>query len=149
VLVDGALLDNVPVKSMRTLKTGPNVVVNFGIDRVEGKSVDYAALPSRRQMLLQMLNPFSRVTLPNAPNIATVLLRSLMVGRERLADTLEPDDLLVNPPLPHGIGVMDWDRHAELSAIAYDYTSRLIDEMGTNGHPFFARTAHQPCDAHL
>ena len=149
VLVDGALLDNVPVKSMRTLKTGPNVVVNFGIDRVEGKFVDYAALPSRRQMLLQILNPFSRTHLPIAPSIATVLLRSLMVGRERLADTLEPDDLLVNPPLPQGIGVMDWDRHAELSAIAYDYTSRLIDEMWTNGHPLFAGTAHQPCDAHL
>ena len=149
VLVDGALLDNVPVKSMRTLKSGPNVVVNFGIDRVEGRSVDYAALPSRSQMLLQMINPFTRAHLPNAPSIATVLLRSLMVGRERLADTLEPDDLLVNPPLPPSIGVMDWDRHAELSTIAYDYTSRLIDEMCTNGHPLFAKTAHQTSDAHL
>ena len=44
MLVDGALLDNVPVRSMRTLKCGPNVVVNFDAEAVKSDVVDYAAL---------------------------------------------------------------------------------------------------------
>ena len=63
VLVDGSLLDNVPVKSMRALKSGPNVVIGLKSDELRGDTVDYAALPSRGQMLRQMLNPFA----PPAP----------------------------------------------------------------------------------
>ena len=32
MLVDGALMDNVPIAPMRALKTGPNVVVVLGVD---------------------------------------------------------------------------------------------------------------------
>ena len=86
VLVDGSLLDNVPVKSMRALKSGPNVVIGLKSDELRGDAVDYAALPSRGRILRQLLNPFARRQLPRAPGVATVLLRSLMVRRERLSD---------------------------------------------------------------
>src|SRR4029079_5577772 len=54
VLVDGSLLDNAPVKSMRTLKGGPNVVVSLKSGEMRGGAVDYAALPSRGQMLRRL-----------------------------------------------------------------------------------------------
>ena len=92
VLVDGSLLDNVPVKSMRLLKSGSNVVIGLKSDEMRGDTVDYAALPSRGQILRRMLSPFARRRLPDAPGVATVLLRSLMVHRERLSDSLERDD---------------------------------------------------------
>jgi len=137
VLVDGSLLDNVPVKSMRALKSGPNVVVNLRAEDVRSDIVDYAALPSRGQLLLQLLNPFSWGRLPQAPGVAAVLLRSLMVHRERLSDTLASEDLLIAPPLPDDIGVMDWHRHEELSACAYDYAVKLIAGLRASGHPLF------------
>jgi NTE family protein len=137
MLVDGSLLDNVPVKSIRTLKSGPNVVVNLRAEDVGNRIVDYAQLPSRGQLLLQLLNPFGRRRLPQAPGIATVLLRSLMVRRERLANTLRAEDLLIAPPLPEDIGVMDWHRHAELTSRAYDHTARLIEGLRASGHPLF------------
>ncbi len=143
MLVDGALLDNVPIKSMRALKTGPNVVVNFGIESVKNNNIDYAALPSRGQMLLSLVNPFTRRRLPNAPGIATVLLRSLMVRRERVIDTVGPDDLLIVPPLPRDVGVMDWNRHVELSTMAYDYTAKLLDGLRASGHPIFGHKAQE------
>ena len=45
MLVDGSLLDNVPVKSMRALKSGPNVVIGLKSDELRGDTVDYSALP--------------------------------------------------------------------------------------------------------
>ena len=137
VLVDGSLLDNVPVKSMRALKSGPNVVIGLGSDEMRGDTVDYAALPSRGQLLRQMLNPFARRRLPRAPGVATVLLRSLMVRRERLSDSLERDDLLITPPLPDDVSVMDWHRHAELAERAYEHTAKVIADQRARGHPLF------------
>ena len=137
VLVDGSLLDNVPVKSMRALKSGPNVVIGLGSDEMRGDTVDYAALPSRGQLLRQMLNPFARRRLPRAPGVATVLLRSLMVRRERLSDSLERDDLLITPPLPDDVSVMDWHRHGELADRAYDHTAKVIADQRARGHPLF------------
>ncbi len=32
---------------------------------------------------------------------------------------------------------MDWHRHAELTARAYDHTARLIEELRVGGHPLF------------
>jgi NTE family protein len=135
MLVDGSLLDNLPVKSMRLLKTGPNVAVNLRPETVHDDIVDYSALPSRGQMLMHLLNPLSWGRLPRAPSVATVLMRSLMVRRERLGDALGSEDLLITPPLPNDVGVMDWHRHAELSARAYDYTAKLIDGLRASGHP--------------
>ena len=57
MLVDGSLLDNVPVKSMRTLKSGPNVVVNLRSEDIRSDAVDYAALPSRGRLSRYLLNP--------------------------------------------------------------------------------------------
>jgi hypothetical protein len=30
---------------------------------------------------------------------------------------------------------MDWHRHAELTACAYDYTAKLIERLRASGHP--------------
>jgi NTE family protein len=124
MLVDGSLLDNVPVKSMRKLKSGPNVVVNLRPEDMRSAIVDYAALPSRGQLVMQLLHPFAWGAC--GPGVATVLLRSLMVRRERLSDALRSEDLLIAPPLPENINVMDWHRHEEISARAYDYTAKLM-----------------------
>ena len=58
---------NVPVKSMRALKSGPNVVIGLKSDELRGDTADYAALPSRGRMLRQLLNPFARRQLPPRP----------------------------------------------------------------------------------
>jgi hypothetical protein len=34
---------------------------------------------------------------------------------------------------------MDWHRHEEISARAYDYTAKLIEGLRAGGHPLFAR----------
>jgi NTE family protein len=137
MLVDGSLLDNVPVRPMHELKSGPNVVVNLRSEILRTGTIDYEALPSRGRLLMHLLNPFRRRHLPRAPGVATVLLRSLMVRRERLTDALMPEDLLIAPPLPDDVGVMDWHRHDELTSRAYEHTAKLVETMRTTGHILF------------
>jgi NTE family protein len=89
------------------------------------------------ELMMRMLSPFGKARLPQALSVVAVLLRSLMVRRERVADMLEPEDLLLSPPLPDHVGVMDWHRHLELSALAYDYTARRIENLRASGHELF------------
>lgn len=135
VLVDGAVMDNVPVKAMKMLKTGPNIVVSFADTDNLTYDVRYSGLPSRAEILMRTVNPLSRNPLPRAPSVATVLMRSLMVNRSELEDSLSPDDLLVVPPIPDTVGVMDWHRHTELKELAYLYGRELVATLNDAGHP--------------
>ncbi|MCK9912434.1 patatin-like phospholipase family protein, partial [Microbacteriaceae bacterium K1510] len=56
MLVDGCLLDNVPIRIMHQLKSGPNVVVSFHIPELERFEVDYSTLPSRAELIRMTLN---------------------------------------------------------------------------------------------
>ncbi len=68
MLVDGCLLDNTPIKVMRDLKQGPNVVVSFKPPEIGRFEVDPDALPSRGELMRLVLNPMRRDRLPAAPD---------------------------------------------------------------------------------
>ena len=76
MLVDGAILDNVPIRVMHELKSGPNVVISFEVPKLQRFEVDYRSLPGRTALLKAMINPFLRGALPRAPSVGTVLMRS-------------------------------------------------------------------------
>ena len=111
MLVDGCLLDNVPIRSMHDMKGGPNIVVSFDVPQLERFTVDYQALPSRKDLVRRALVPFRRVPLPDAPGLGSVLMRSLMVNRQDFERHLTPRDLLMVPPLPRDMGILEWSRH--------------------------------------
>lgn len=119
MLVDGGLLDNVPIRAMHDLKSGPNVVVSFMLPELERFPVDYDTLPSRNEMMRLALHPLKRGALPSAPGLVTVLMRSLMANRNDFKCHLGPDDLLLVPPVPADMGFLDWHRHGELLDSVY------------------------------
>ena len=114
MLVDGCLLDNVPVRTMQDIKSGPNVVVSFAIPELERFDVAYETLPSRAELVRLALNPMKRDALPAAPGLIPVLLRSLMASRRDFQRDLAADDVLLVPPVPKNMGFLDWQRHREL-----------------------------------
>lgn len=122
MLVDGALLDNVPIGAMHDLKSGPNVVVSFLLPEMERFNVDYDSLPSRAALMRSAINPMRRVALPEAPGLATVLMRSLMANRQDYQRHIGDDDILLVPPIAADIGFLDWHRHVELVKSGYDWT---------------------------
>lgn len=133
MLVDGCLLDNVPIKVMHDLKSGPNVVVSFLVPELERFNVDYRALPTRSQLVGRALNPLKRTPLPEAPGLATVLMRALMANRHDFQRHLHPDDVLLVPPISAKASFLDWGRHSELLAAAHRWTGEEIVRLEKAG----------------
>jgi NTE family protein len=135
MLVDGCLLDNVPIRTMHQMKNGPNVVVSFHIPELQRFDVEYAKLPSRNELVRMTLNPFGHKRLPDAPGLTTVLMRSLMANRNDFNRQLKPDDLLMVPPIPENTGILDWHRHTELMRHAYWWGLEEVQRLRKAKHP--------------
>lgn len=135
MLVDGAIMDNVPVKMMHELKSGPNVVVTFEVPKLERFDVDYRSLPGRNHLLKWLVTPFLRNALPPAPGVGTVLMRAMMANRQDFQRHLRADDLLLVPPLPSDMGILEWHRHTELTDSTYRWGLREVERLKTEGHP--------------
>ena len=144
MLVDGCLLDNVPVKVMGDLKRGPNVVVSFKPPVLDSIAVDYDALPSRNELMRLVLNPMRRNALPEAPGLITVLMRALMANRRDFVRELNPDDVSLVPPIPPDVGFLDWHRHRELFRAGYAWAQGAIDtSLRTDPPAWLAAAASQ------
>jgi NTE family protein len=138
MLVDGCLLDNVPIRTMHQLKSGPNVVVSFHIPELERFDVDYNTLPSRAELIRMSINPMTRGKLPAAPGLTTVLMRSLMANRHDFNRQLKSTDVLFVPPIPANMGILDWHRHTELMRNAYWWGIEEVQRLKRARHPIIA-----------
>jgi NTE family protein len=127
MLVDGAVMDNLPVAAMREIKRGPNVVVTFALSGPRRYLIDYDSLPGPGELARMMLNPFARKKLPAAPGILQVLMLS-MLAQLPPKIPLEESDVLIRPAIPPDLSFMDWSRHTELFSAAYEETKTLIQE---------------------
>ncbi len=134
MLVDGSLLDNVPIKTMHDLKDGPNVVITFEMPTLELFDVDYATLPSRGELVWRTASPITRARLPEAPSIASVLMRALMANRHNFEQHLAANDLLLMPPIPPSVGFMDWTRHGELMELGLRYGREEMERLRQEAH---------------
>jgi NTE family protein len=129
MLVDGGLLDNVPLHVMHSLKSGPNVVISFMTLETERFTVDYQALPSRFELMRLAANPWRWAGMPKAPGVVAVLMRSMMANRHAFKQHLTADDLLLVPPIPKGIGLLDWHRHKELFELSYRWGLEEVQRL--------------------
>ncbi|MEQ1577841.1 MAG: patatin-like phospholipase family protein [Hyphomicrobium sp.] len=129
MLVDGGLLDNVPLRVMHDLKSGPNAVISFMTLETERFDVNYAALPSRMELLRLAANPWRKGSIPNAPGVVSVLMRAMMANRNAFKQYLSPQDVLLVPPIPQKIGLLDWHRHTELFELSYRWGLTEVERL--------------------
>jgi len=146
MLVDGAIMDNLPLEQMKELKTGPNVVVSFGTGGPQKYHIDYDRIPGASQLVIALLKPFGRARLPEVPSMLQVIAASMMAHRPHDIAVGE-EDVLVSPQLPSTIGFMDWSRHSELFSDAYSQTRGWIGELlrqNNSGLQAMLSPAHRP-----
>jgi NTE family protein len=136
MLVDGAVTDNIPLRSMKALKAGPNLVVHFGLRDLEQRfQVDYASIPGRWRLARAMLTPAARRKLPALPNPVSVLQRCLATRNGPELLPVGPHDLVLSVPALPGANLMDFDRHHEVFEAAYRWCRRRLDELAQAGDP--------------
>ena len=138
MLVDGALIDKVPLAMMHQIKSGPNVVVHFGLPVTELFKVEYESIPGRWRLLAGLLSPLHRKRLPVAPGPGNVLLRSLFANQRRDLLPTGPHDLLIEPPPFPDSSFWDWSRHEQISEFAYSWAKAHINELVAEGNSAFA-----------
>lgn len=85
-------------------------------------------------MALAWLNPFGRASLPKVPSMIQVIAASMLAHRPQDI-AIGPEDVLVCPPGSSAVSFMDWSRHSELFAGAYDWAIRWIDERLRQNDP--------------
>jgi len=139
MLVDGGVVDNIPLRPMKTLKTGPNLVVHFGTrDLRQRFEVDYSHIPGRWRLLRAMLTPSGRRKLPAVPNPVSVLQRCLGMHQSLESLPVGPLDLVLTVPPIEGANFMDFDQHFEVFEAAYRWCGAQIDELTEQGNPALA-----------
>jgi len=122
LLVDGAMLNNLPIDVMHDLSQGgPIVAVNVSpdVDLVQ----DYRFGPgiSGWQVLLNRLNPLEKNL--QVPSIFENILRSMSIADvHRVRSMLGLVDLYICPPVER-FGILDFQRYAEIIEIGY-HTAR-------------------------
>lgn len=129
VLIDGGLLDNVPIDVMRHLKVGPNVVFNFKRAKDWRVKTPYEELPGRWSLLARTLK-LSPKKRPRFPRIASILTRSMIVSARRLMENTDTTgDVVIDlSPLP-GMGFLEWKKGRRQFETAYEDMCKRLDAL--------------------
>jgi NTE family protein len=135
MLVDGGVIDNIPLAPMKTLKSGPNLIVHFSVPMAKSYTVKYESIPGRWQLLGRMLNPFSREKLPDVPGPVSVLRRCIGIHQNPDLLPIEPLDLVLVPPPFPGSSFIDFDLHSEASEAAYRWCTIELDRLAAEHNP--------------
>jgi len=141
LLVDGGLLDNLPVGIMRAAHEGITVIaidVGRSRDLVAG-TMPGDGIVSGWEVLLRRLDPAHHRL--GTASLGRILMRLTELGSERSDDL---GDLYLRPPVdPFGIG--DFKAFDRLAEVGYQHAARLIAAwLATSAAPSFLRTDERP-----
>jgi predicted acylesterase/phospholipase RssA len=130
ILVDGGLMNNLPIDVMRKLCQGAVAAVDVS-EQVEFKSrLTESYSVSGWNLLWRRLNPLA--TNPDLPSIFNILYRSTTVGSLRTIETTRTDaDLYLNPPVGR-FGIFDWRRIDEIIAAGYRYGLVALEKQAND-----------------
>lgn len=117
VLVDGGVIDNLPVESMRKRNAGPIIGIDIAGEHALVSQLDETDLPTLWQMMVRRWRGE-----PKRPGILRILLRAGMVNSASTAvQNAAMSDLMLKPPVD-SIDLLAWDRFADAIDVGYAYT---------------------------
>ena len=128
LLVDGGLLDNLPVAEMRRRLGGQVVAANVsvGVDLAVATELTPEAPWSGGAQVLRMITGR-----PRLPNIVDVLMRTAEISSVRDSNASgSPANLYLHVPVGD-VAMSDFRAIDRLVTLGYDYTARRIEEHRT------------------
>lgn len=135
LLVDGAILDNLPVVVMKDIaKRGPVLAVDVSGGDDIGKVENYGPGLSGWKILYNRLNPFSQKM--NVPNIFGILMRTAMLRSVHQAEVSKTiADFYLSPPLEN-YGLMEFKSFEKIIEVGYNYTIKEIEKWKVHESKF-------------
>ena len=120
VLVDGAVINNLPTDVMREEGVSDVAAVDIGADDVLHAQVEEFATPPAWRMLWDKLRPQRR------PGMLSILLRAGMVNAEASSRARRQQaNLLLKPPLG-GVELLEWQAYEKAIELGYRSARELI-----------------------
>jgi predicted acylesterase/phospholipase RssA/CRP-like cAMP-binding protein len=129
VLVDGGLIDNLPIDVMAERSRGPVIAVDvFPYRRPADEASSHHPL-QRLTGLLRWLKPFSQPGPPEAPRLFDTLMRSTLVGSQHATEL----SLSRHPPALHLVPdivnrkLLNWGDYESLFRAGYECAKDALD----------------------
>jgi NTE family protein len=123
VLVDGGVIDGLPVGTMRAFGRGPVIGVNVSADRALARAPQQLECGSPWWLLGRRGQ--------GAPGIVSLLMRAATVSSDAQAKAARGQvDLLLEPPVAE-VDLLDWQSFRRAIDIGYDHTMRTLDSLPT------------------
>lgn len=128
LLVDGVVLNNMPVEAMQEFcQGGPVIAVDVSLQTDMVKEYEYGESLSGFHVLMNRLNPFSKSEIA-VPGIFSILFRAMELHSERTQqDEIERAALYLNPPVA-SYSAFNPKPAEELVALGYEYTRNKVAE---------------------
>jgi len=130
LLVDGGLVDNIPVETMRALGCG--VVIASEVSSEADEAFVAERVPTTWEVVRGKLRRKVRIRFPSLVEVAmrATMLHSIHQAREAMAAA----DLPLRPPVD-AFSMMDFARIDEIAEVGYAYARDVLREWATPGEP--------------
>lgn len=126
LLVDGGVLNNLPVDVARELSAGPVIAVDVAAPDDLTTTVGGFDSMSGWRLLADRLNPFASA--PRLPNIAQILARAATLASIYHCESARRvADLYLQPPVER-FGMLEWKALDDIAELGYRYAVEQIAE---------------------
>ncbi len=122
ILVDGGVLNNIPIDIMR--ERGAGKIIAVDLDLTEDFHFQYQKIPSTWKILKNFLSPST----PNLklPYLMTTIWKASVLGSlQKRKVVINDADIFLNPPVGE-IGILDWKTLDRGIDIGYEYTKKEL-----------------------
>lgn len=122
LLVDGGILNNLPVDVMKDAVRGHIIAVDLSSEAEV--SYEKKSLPTAWEFIKSRLG--SEAIGPEVPTLHTVILQSTMLGsRREVLAARRLADLFLNPPTAE-FDLLDWQRFHTICEVGYHYAQKRV-----------------------
>jgi predicted acylesterase/phospholipase RssA/CRP-like cAMP-binding protein len=129
LLVDGGLVNNLPVDVMLAKGVGHTIAVDLQ-GNAEELRVNGAELPGGTALLKRRLLPFADAAVDAPPGIFEIMLRASLLGSAGQSQhNRTVADIYLNPPV-EDFGLLQFKSFDEIVAAGYEYASQQMDDKG-------------------
>ena len=120
VLVDGGVIDNLPVAEMRRRLAGEIIAVDVGGNYRLETTMEETEMPRWWQLLPELFGARKR------PGLGQILLRAGMVNSDATVQRRRRQTKLLLKPALQGIDLLEWSAFPQAIDLGYQYTLRHV-----------------------